>query len=98
MLFTLYGYQNMYIFFQNNVYYHIYHCHLDVRWFQLSLLSELPKSRDNLKCCLYTALSDLVQLSRNQFKKVNCLLLNIFIVIIVYFYFNVFTRYLHNMH
>lgn len=55
--------------YTNNIYYHLYHCHLDVRWFQLSLLSELPKSKDTLKNSLHNALNDLVQLARNRFKK-----------------------------
>ncbi|XP_025201736.1 protein MMS22-like [Melanaphis sacchari] len=53
----------------NNIYYHLYHCHLDVRWFQLSLLSELPKSKDTLKHSLHNAMNDLVQLARTRFKK-----------------------------
>lgn len=60
----------LFLYFQNNVYYHLYHCHLDVRWFQLSLLSELPKNKDTLKNSLHNALNDLVQLTRNSFKKV----------------------------
>ncbi|XP_025409386.1 protein MMS22-like, partial [Sipha flava] len=55
--------------YKNNIYYHLYHCHLDVRWFQLSLLSELPKSRDTFKNTLHNALNDLVQLTKNRFKK-----------------------------
>ncbi|XP_060866553.1 protein MMS22-like [Metopolophium dirhodum] len=54
---------------KNNIYYHLYHCHLDIRWFQLSLLSELPKSKDTFKHSLHNALNDLVQLARNRFKK-----------------------------
>ncbi|XP_022169090.1 protein MMS22-like isoform X2 [Myzus persicae] len=54
---------------KNNIYYHLYHCHLDVRWFKLSLLSELPKSKDTFKHSLHNALHDLVQLARNRFKK-----------------------------
>jgi len=60
-----------FFYLQNNIYYHLYHCHLDVRWFQLTLLSELPKSKDTFKHSLHNALNDLVQLARNRFKKVN---------------------------
>jgi len=62
-------------YFQNNTYYHLYHCHLDIRWFQLLLLSELPNSKDAFKCSLFSALKDLIQLTQNRFKKVIYLLL-----------------------
>lgn len=69
---------NFFIYFQNNAYYHLYHCHLDVRWFQIALLSELPNSKDVLKRTLYNALNDFIQLTRNRFKKVNFLFYYIF--------------------
>lgn len=74
-------------YLQNNIYYHLYHCHLDVRWFQLSLLSELPNSRDIVKHSAYSALNDLVQLSRNRFKKVNLHHTFLIPIYIIYYYF-----------
>ncbi|XP_050425464.1 protein MMS22-like [Adelges cooleyi] len=54
---------------KNNIYYHLYHCNLDVRWLQITVLLQFPKHISVLKHTVSYVLEDLVRLGRNRFIK-----------------------------
>ncbi|XP_050538340.1 protein MMS22-like [Daktulosphaira vitifoliae] len=54
---------------KNNIYYHLYHCSLEIQWLRLVILMQFNKHKEVLKDTISVILNDSVQLARTRFKK-----------------------------